>query len=78
MKRLNVLMVLFAIVATAFGQNYSVELVRKAESGDAKAQAQLGVCYERGDGVAKDYSRAVYWYQKAAAQGQAVAINNLG
>jgi TPR repeat protein len=46
--------------------------------GLAKAQYNLGVCYERGCGVVKDYGKAVEWYQKAAEQGYAHAQYNLG
>ena len=73
MKRLKVLMVLLALVATAFGQNYSVELVRKAESGDAKAQFELGkqLCF-------KSKTEAVHWWQKSAEQGYAWGQYALG
>jgi len=40
-----------------------------AEQGHALAQLQLGVMYYVGRGVAKDYTQAVRWYRKAAAQG---------
>ena len=45
---------------------------------DAKAQYNFGCCYYYGEGVTKDYSKAVYWYQKAAEQGYAVAQYNFG
>jgi TPR repeat protein len=38
----------------------------KAEKGDAVAQFQTGVCYDFGEGVAKDHVEAVVWYSKAA------------
>jgi len=46
---------------------YSLELVKNAESGDAKAQFDLGACYFKGDGVTQDYKEAVKWYTKSAA-----------
>ncbi len=49
-----------------------------AGQGDAQAQNNLGVLYERGHGVTQDYSEAVKWYRKAAGQGLANAQNNLG
>jgi TPR repeat protein len=49
-----------------------------AEQGDAKAQNNLGVMYEKGLGVPQDYAEAVKWYRKAAEQGDARAQNNLG
>jgi TPR repeat protein len=48
-----------------------------AEEGNAKAQYNLGVSYERGQGIPQNYTQAVYWYQEAAQQGYAVAENNL-
>jgi uncharacterized repeat protein (TIGR01451 family) len=49
-----------------------------AQSGDADAQNSLGVCYYQGRGVAKDYTQAIEWFQKAATQGHAGAQCNLG
>ena len=34
--------------------------------------------YEQGQGVAKDFAKAISWYGKAAAQKNAIAANNLG
>jgi len=48
-----------------------------AGEGNANAQYNLGVFYERGQGIPQDYTQAVYWYQKAAQQGYAAAENNL-
>lgn len=41
----------------------------KAERGDPKAPNVMGTYYESGNGVAKDYWKAIYWYTKAAEQG---------
>ena len=49
-----------------------------AEQGDAYAQFNLGLMYVNGYGVAKDDTKAVYWYRKAAEQGEAYAQYNLG
>lgn len=49
-----------------------------AEQGNAKAQYNLGVCYENGQGVLQNYTEAVKWYRKAAEQGDALAQYNLG
>ena len=51
---------------------------KAANQGDVTAQYNLGVCYHNGNGVAKDYAKAVYWYSKAANQGHASAQCNLG
>ena len=50
---------------------------RRAQ-GEAVSQYNLGVGYQRGQGVAQDTKRAVEWYTKAAAQGEAGAQFNLG
>ena len=42
---------------------------RFTAQGDAPAQFNLGVCHERGDGVAQNAALALQWYRKAAAQG---------
>lgn len=48
-----------------------------AERGDANAQFNLGLCYDKGKGVAKNSAEAVKWYSKAAAQGHTDAKLNL-
>ncbi len=56
-----------------------VSTVREAaESGNAEAQFFLGLMYEKGAGVEKNYKQADAWYRKAARQGHALAQNNLG
>ena len=40
---------------------------------NARAMARLGLLYEIGWGVAKDYGAAREWYEKAAAKGDADA-----
>lgn len=42
------------------------------------AQNNLGLCYAKGEGVAKDPVEAVKWFRKAAEQGNSDAQNNLG
>lgn len=49
-----------------------------AEQGDASAQYNLGVLYERGQGVPQDHKAAVKWYRLAAEQGVHDAQYNLG
>jgi len=48
-----------------------------AEAGDAKAQYNIGRCYDRGDGVDKDKTLALQWYLKAAAQNDPRAYYNI-
>jgi uncharacterized protein len=49
-----------------------------ADQGDADAWTNLGVMYEKGQGVARDYRKAVRLYRLAAQQGRPNAQFNLG
>ena len=49
-----------------------------ADQGYAKAQYNLGLMHDNGNGVLKDDKQAVKWYQKAADRGHAKAQYNLG
>jgi TPR repeat protein/ankyrin repeat protein len=49
-----------------------------ADQGDAESQTHLGLMYENGWGVEKDYGQAVNWYRKAAKAGDSGAQLNLG
>ncbi|HAZ08197.1 MAG TPA: hypothetical protein DCZ01_06690 [Elusimicrobia bacterium] len=49
-----------------------------ATKGDPLAQYRLGEMYSFGRGVRQDSSKAIVWYNKAAAQGDIDAQNNLG
>lgn len=56
-------------------------MTRKAEEGNVDAQLSLGYMYLYGDadaGVTSDYEQAFKYYSMAAAQGDNIAINNLG
>ena len=48
------------------------------KTGNEIAQEWLGYMYFSGEGVTKDYKQAIYWYLKAAEQGNDSALNNLG
>jgi len=54
------------------------ETLPVAESGDAKAQFEIGQMYETGDGTKKDMRQAVTWYMRAADQGYADAQFKVG
>ena len=45
------------------------KLLQSAEQGDAKAQFNLGVMYDSGEGVPQDDHKALKWYRMAADQG---------
>jgi len=49
-----------------------------AEKGHKKAQYRLGLCYDKGRGVAEDDKQAFYWYSKSAAQDYAKAQYQVG
>ena len=50
----------------------------RAERGNSSAQYNLGVLYDNGRGVRKDYKEAVKWYRKSAEQGHDLAQYYLG
>jgi len=54
------------------------ELKAKAEAGDADSEYQLGFRYCNGEGVPKDFSKAVKWLRKAAKQSNVQAETALG
>ena len=53
-------------------------LLRRAESGDARAAFLLGMRYARPDDASRDDAEAVRWLRQAAEQGLAEAQYNLG
>jgi len=55
-----------------------IELAARAESGDAKAQYQLGMAYFKGIGIERDPQLALRWIEKAAEQGYGEAQYTLG
>ena len=56
-----------------------IETLREAaEQGHLKAQHNLGLMYDNGEGVPEDDAEALKWYRKAAEQGHLKAQHNLG
>ena len=53
-------------------------LTEAATQGDVRAQFEVGIMHEKGQGVVQDYAEASRWLRKAAKQGQAVAMYRLG
>ena len=45
---------------------------------DVAQMNNLGVIYDKGQGVAKDYGKAREWYQRAAEAGDTNAMDNMG
>lgn len=64
-------------ISLIYIDNYSEQLQKAAEHGDAWAQYKLGWCYGNGYGASQDYAKAVEWWRKAAKQGDAQAQYNL-
>ncbi len=89
LRKLHHAIVWIALAHTAFATPQSVsipkqpaetlaELRAKAEGGDTKAQAALGVAYLTGRDVPKDDGEAVKWLRKAAERGDPAAQDQLG
>jgi len=54
---------------------YIALLIQKADAGDGASQVSLGKHYEHEE---RDFARALLWYRKAAAQGDAAGQNAVG
>ena len=50
-------------------ESFHDKLVYNAQHNDADAQLLLGHEYYRGEDVPQDLKQAIYWFEKAAAQG---------
>jgi len=82
MKRWLAVLAIFGLLALALPvsafQGIELEgLQKKAEQGDAEAQAQLGVLYSTGIQTPRDLDAAFNWYQKSADQGNSLGQYNL-
>jgi TPR repeat protein len=51
---------------------------KAAALGNTNAMVDLGIMYENGRGVSRDFEQARKWYEQAAALGNAAAMYNLG
>ena len=59
--------------------NFNFQAIfESAQNHDAKAQFELGRRYTQGDGVSRDYAKAVEYLNQSAAQGYAPAQTGLG
>ncbi len=74
----SVAVVQLAAQQTKADQKPIEEVKAKAEARDADSQVELGLRYDKGEGVAQDHAEAVKWYRKAAEQNYAEAQYNLG
>lgn len=77
-----VVIMLLTLVSKQFNENKKNwrinNLIAMAEKGNKEAQNDLGFSYGQGLGVDKNYEQAIYWYEKAAAQGSIPALYNIG
>ena len=75
-------MVLILVLATLstplLAQPALEDLRRRADEGYVRAQYNLALMYDTGQGVPENNTEAVRWYRKAADQGNVRAQNNLG
>ncbi|NMD01596.1 MAG: sel1 repeat family protein [Bacteroidales bacterium] len=76
-KMLVVILLLLIMVSQVFAGNAVENLIKAAESGDRKAQKELGCRYRDGNGVSKDYQKAYMWLNKATIQGDIYAQDDL-
>ena len=73
------LLAVIGIASSSFATTVLEALVAKAKRGDPHAQFSVGAAYEFGTGgVARDFSHAAQWYEKAANAGYAPAQSALG
>jgi len=62
-----------------FGAKARERTLCLAENGDADAQVSMGVDLRDGaEFLPQDYAQATYWFRRAAAQGDPMAMFNLG
>ena len=65
-------------VVTAQGADPETQALReRADTGDPIAEYMIGVAYDNGRGVPRDFVQAAAWYRRAADHGEAKAQYNL-
>lgn len=84
------LVILLALVTIAYNLEPSQEVKRVgwvlnfqwnrvvATTGNAEAQRKLGYAYATGEGVNKDYAKAVKWFRRGAEKGDARSQFDIG
>lgn len=67
------------ICGTEQGDHITTLILKKAEQGDATSQFELGTLYYYGTlSIKGDMDRAIYWYERAAQQGNIASQSQLG
>lgn len=81
MKTLSIVSIIFiacAMLSSPAKATSFDEIMKQAESGDAKAQYAVGLAYELGHLIKQDIGKAVVWYRKSASNSFAPAQSALG
>lgn len=69
-QRIIFLFVCFTMAQSILAQNNFEKDIEAAKAGNKLAQYNVGYYYYNGEGVKQDYTKAVYWYRKAAEQNE--------
>jgi uncharacterized protein len=64
--------------AHGFATPVAKRVIQRAEHGDARSQAELGLMYATGRDVPQNFKNAVEWYRRGADQGEPTAQYFLG
>ena len=79
--KITVIIILFLLSILNSNKSYAqlpVDILNKAEAGDADAQLFIANIYQEGRGVEKNYTQAAYWLRKAGLKGSLRAETELG
>ena len=72
----------WSAIKTAFRQKHygaaMAELRKPAAAGNVDAIYDIGALYDGGNGVPRDYSKAMKWWRKAASAGDGLAMVGIG
>jgi TPR repeat protein len=75
----RILIIILLLLCSPVLAAVSIEqLTQMAQSGNHKAQNDLGMAYYEGQLVQQNYQKAFYWLNQAASQGDMIAAGNLG
>jgi len=80
MNRLIVGLALSLLTASTLGDIWTSlfrEKMQEAKNGISEAQFDVGTMYQNGRGVKADRNKAIEWFEKAAAQGDAKSVSRL-
>lgn len=77
MRIIFTFLLIMASALTALSQNYSADLLKRAQKDDRVAQYQLAVALIEGKGITKDTAKGKEWLEKSARQGYVPAQSYL-